>query len=165
MLRILQALRGTQDILPDNIYKWNHVESVIKELCALYGYSEIRTPRSSNVYISFATTSVVSPIPRRNKVPRPQTGKKAHKTLRCWEPASSVISFSNPCLLFWTQIFNLIIASHRQNFNTKCKPVLYLFAVRLQFSQLHGTVTVDSQSGGYHYAIFVCTQQLQRPVR
>ena len=44
MLRILQALRGTQDILPDNIYKWNHVESVIKELCALYGYSEIRTP-------------------------------------------------------------------------------------------------------------------------
>ena len=44
MLRILQALRGTQDILPDKIYKWNHVESVIKELCALYGYSEIRTP-------------------------------------------------------------------------------------------------------------------------
>ena len=40
----MQALRGTQDILPDNIYKWNHVESVIKELCALYGYSEIRTP-------------------------------------------------------------------------------------------------------------------------
>lgn len=40
---------------------------------------------------------------------------------------------------------------------------MYLFAVRLQFSQLHGTVTVDSQSGGYHYAIFVCTQQLQRP--
>lgn len=27
----MQALRGTQDILPDNIYKWNHVESVIKE--------------------------------------------------------------------------------------------------------------------------------------
>lgn len=40
----MQALRGTQDILPDNIYKWNHVESVIKELCTLYGYSEIRTP-------------------------------------------------------------------------------------------------------------------------
>ena len=34
------------------------------------------------------------------------------------------------------------------------------FRRRLQFSLLHGTVTVDSQSGGYHYAIFVCTQQL-----
>jgi histidyl-tRNA synthetase len=40
----MQALRGTQDILPDQVYKWNYVEKVIRELCALYGYGEIRTP-------------------------------------------------------------------------------------------------------------------------
>lgn len=44
MLIILQALRGTQDILPDSIYKWNYVESIIRDLCARYGYGEIRTP-------------------------------------------------------------------------------------------------------------------------
>lgn len=40
----MQALRGTQDILPDQVYKWNYVESVIRNLCSTYGYGEIRTP-------------------------------------------------------------------------------------------------------------------------
>lgn len=40
----MQALRGTQDILPDQVYKWNYMESVIRKLCALYDYGEIRTP-------------------------------------------------------------------------------------------------------------------------
>ena len=40
----MQALRGTQDILPDQVYKWNYMERVIRHLCALYGYGEIRTP-------------------------------------------------------------------------------------------------------------------------
>ena len=40
----MQALRGTQDILPDQIYQWNYVESVIRDLCGRYGYGEIRTP-------------------------------------------------------------------------------------------------------------------------
>lgn len=40
----LQALRGTQDILPNDIYKWLYMENIIRDLCALYGYGEIRTP-------------------------------------------------------------------------------------------------------------------------
>lgn len=40
----MQALRGTQDILPQDAYKWNYMENTIRELCARYGYGEIRTP-------------------------------------------------------------------------------------------------------------------------
>lgn len=40
----MQALRGTQDILPDEVYKWNYMENFIRKLCAVYGYGEIRTP-------------------------------------------------------------------------------------------------------------------------
>ncbi len=40
----MQALRGTQDILPADAYKWNYMESVIRDLCKKYGYGEIRTP-------------------------------------------------------------------------------------------------------------------------
>ena len=40
----MQALRGTQDILPNDIYKWLYMENIIRDLCALYGYGEIRTP-------------------------------------------------------------------------------------------------------------------------
>lgn len=40
----IQKPRGTQDILPAQIKKWNYVEKRIRELCELYGFSEIRTP-------------------------------------------------------------------------------------------------------------------------
>jgi len=47
------AIRGTHDILPpgkdrtdwvDDIYKWHWLEDTFRDLCALYGYEEIRTP-------------------------------------------------------------------------------------------------------------------------
>jgi len=41
---LTNAPRGTKDILPDQIHKWNHVENVFKELCAKYAFKEIRTP-------------------------------------------------------------------------------------------------------------------------
>ena len=40
----MQALRGTQDILPKDIWKWNYVEKKIREWCRLYRFGEIRTP-------------------------------------------------------------------------------------------------------------------------
>ena len=40
----IQKPRGTQDILPDVIYKWNYLEKKIKEITKLYGFQEIRTP-------------------------------------------------------------------------------------------------------------------------
>lgn len=38
------APRGTRDILPGEIEKWQHVEGRIHRICELYGYKEIRTP-------------------------------------------------------------------------------------------------------------------------
>lgn len=36
--------RGTQDILPGQTEKWQQVEGIIRELCRVYRYKEIRTP-------------------------------------------------------------------------------------------------------------------------
>jgi histidyl-tRNA synthetase len=36
--------KGTKDILPKDIGKWHYVENVIREVTALYNFSEIRTP-------------------------------------------------------------------------------------------------------------------------
>lgn len=40
----MQALKGTHDILPEEIYKWDYMEGVIRDVCSRYGYKEIRTP-------------------------------------------------------------------------------------------------------------------------
>ena len=36
--------KGTKDILPDEVYKWQALEELIREICGSYGFSEIRTP-------------------------------------------------------------------------------------------------------------------------
>lgn len=41
---LTNAPRGTKDILPNQINAWLRLENKIRELCALYGYEEIRTP-------------------------------------------------------------------------------------------------------------------------
>jgi histidyl-tRNA synthetase len=41
---LTQAPKGTKDVLPSEVYKWQYVEGIIRELCALHGYREIRTP-------------------------------------------------------------------------------------------------------------------------
>lgn len=40
----IQAVRGTRDILPDEIPAWHGLERAAQELLARYGYREIRTP-------------------------------------------------------------------------------------------------------------------------
>ncbi|GIV56325.1 MAG: histidine--tRNA ligase [Candidatus Kapaibacterium sp.] len=40
----IQTVRGTKDILPSEIERWHHIESVIQQWMERYGYSEIRTP-------------------------------------------------------------------------------------------------------------------------
>ena len=37
----MQALKGTHDILPEEVYKWDYMEGVIRDVCARYGYKEI----------------------------------------------------------------------------------------------------------------------------
>ena len=41
---LTNAPRGTKDILPDAVGAWTYVENTIRDLCARYGYHEIRTP-------------------------------------------------------------------------------------------------------------------------
>ena len=40
----IQAVRGTRDILPDEIAAWHAIEAAARDLFARYGYREIRTP-------------------------------------------------------------------------------------------------------------------------
>lgn len=39
-----QTPRGTYDILPKEVKKWQRIEDVIRQFCMLYDYQEIRTP-------------------------------------------------------------------------------------------------------------------------
>lgn len=41
---MIQSVRGTKDILPDEINLWYFVENVFKTLSSNYGYQEVRTP-------------------------------------------------------------------------------------------------------------------------
>ena len=41
---LTKAPKGTKDVLPKDIYKWNYVEDTFREICKRYGYGEIRTP-------------------------------------------------------------------------------------------------------------------------
>ena len=41
---MILSVRGTHDILPGEVEKWQYVERVARELCGRYGYVEIRTP-------------------------------------------------------------------------------------------------------------------------
>lgn len=44
MMMLTKAPRGTKDILPSEVYKWNFIENTIRDLCETFGYKEIRTP-------------------------------------------------------------------------------------------------------------------------
>lgn len=43
-MKKINAIRGTRDVMPPEIQKWLFAERVIRKLCTLYGYDEIRTP-------------------------------------------------------------------------------------------------------------------------
>ncbi len=41
---MIPAIRGTHDILPAEAVRWQRLEAVVRDVCARYGYREIRTP-------------------------------------------------------------------------------------------------------------------------
>lgn len=43
-MKNFRSIKGTHDILPKDSYKWRHLESVVHQVCAQFGYQEIRTP-------------------------------------------------------------------------------------------------------------------------
>ena len=40
----LRAVKGMNDVLPDEIARWHGVESLFRETARRYGYGEVRTP-------------------------------------------------------------------------------------------------------------------------
>ncbi len=38
------APRGTKDIMPSDVRAWHYLEKIMRQICAQYGYKEIRTP-------------------------------------------------------------------------------------------------------------------------
>ena len=41
---LTKAPKGTKDVLPSQSGKWQYIEGIIRDICARFGYSEIRTP-------------------------------------------------------------------------------------------------------------------------
>ena len=41
---MIPAIRGTHDILPGEVEKWQYVERLARQLCDRFGYVEVRTP-------------------------------------------------------------------------------------------------------------------------
>lgn len=41
---MLKTLKGTKDILPEEVYMWQYIEASARDIFAIYGYKEIRTP-------------------------------------------------------------------------------------------------------------------------
>lgn len=41
---LTNAPKGTKDILPNQVYKWQYIENAFREACARYVFKEIRTP-------------------------------------------------------------------------------------------------------------------------
>ena len=41
---MIPPVRGTRDILPDEIARWQFVEGTAREVFELFGYAEVRTP-------------------------------------------------------------------------------------------------------------------------
>jgi len=44
MAKTIKSIRGMHDVLPDDSYRWQAFEAVIRQLMAGYGYKEIRMP-------------------------------------------------------------------------------------------------------------------------
>lgn len=41
---ITKAPKGTKDLMPQDTYKWQYLEGIFSEICASFGYREVRTP-------------------------------------------------------------------------------------------------------------------------
>ena len=41
---LTMAPKGTKDMMPEEAYKWQYIEKVFANICARYGFSEVRTP-------------------------------------------------------------------------------------------------------------------------
>ena len=43
-MNAIKNIKGTHDILPDEVCKWQELEKIVRNICSQFGYHEIRTP-------------------------------------------------------------------------------------------------------------------------
>jgi histidyl-tRNA synthetase len=58
----IKAVRGTRDIVPDEAYKWQYVESIARLIFERYGFREIRTPIFEHTELFVKGTGEVTDI-------------------------------------------------------------------------------------------------------
>ncbi len=102
--------RGTQDILPNETWKWQQAEKIINEVCDLYRYKEIRTPIFEQTELFQRTVGDTTDIVQKEMYTFMDRGNRS-MTLRPEGTASVVRSFveqkmfghaDQPVKLFYT---------------------------------------------------------------
>ena len=43
-MNAIKNIKGTHDILPEEVCKWQELEKIVRNICSQFGYHEIRTP-------------------------------------------------------------------------------------------------------------------------
>ncbi|MBU8879515.1 histidine--tRNA ligase [Bacillus sp. FJAT-29790] len=88
----IQIPRGTQDILPGEIEKWQLIEEKARELCAKFQYREIRTPIFEHTELFLRSVGDTTDIVQKEMYTFEDRGKRS-LTLRPEGTASTVRSF------------------------------------------------------------------------
>lgn len=57
-----RAVKGMNDILPDEVGRWHHVERIFRRTVELYGYAEVRTPLLESTELYVRSTGETSEI-------------------------------------------------------------------------------------------------------
>lgn len=84
--------RGTQDILPQETWKWQRVEEIIRKVCDVYRYEEIRTPIFEQTELFQRTVGDTTDIVQKEMYTFTDKGDRS-LTLRPEGTASVVRSF------------------------------------------------------------------------
>ncbi|WP_336824371.1 histidine--tRNA ligase [Sporosarcina sp. USHLN248] len=84
--------RGTQDILPSESWKWQQVEAIIRDVCELYRYKEIRTPMFEQTELFQRTVGDTTDIVQKEMYTFTDRGNRS-MTLRPEGTASVVRSY------------------------------------------------------------------------
>jgi histidyl-tRNA synthetase len=58
----IKAVRGTRDITPDEVYKWQYLESTARSVFEVFGFREIRTPMFEHTELFVKGTGEVTDI-------------------------------------------------------------------------------------------------------
>jgi histidyl-tRNA synthetase len=92
LIMAIQIPRGTQDILPGQVEKWQLIEKKARELCEKYQYQEIRTPIFEHTELFTRSVGDTTDIVQKEMYTFEDRGKRSI-TLRPEGTASTVRSY------------------------------------------------------------------------